>query len=60
MEARELFWDEKRKRLLYKGRSLRNLGWESWLVLQQWVSDDWGKVSKPTRRNRSQVSPFSN
>ena len=36
-----LGWDEKPKKVSYKGMRVRNLGRKSWLVLQEWVSDDW-------------------
>ena len=39
-----LGWDEKQKKVIYKGTRVRNLGRKSWLVLQEWVSDDWGKA----------------
>jgi len=37
----KLGWDEKQRHVVYKGKRVRNLGWKSWLVLQEWVSDDW-------------------
>jgi uncharacterized protein YuzE len=50
IEAGELRWDEKWNRLRYKKTTLHNLGRESWLVLLEWVSDDWGKAGISQRR----------
>jgi hypothetical protein len=43
-----LVWDEKQKKVIYKGTRVRNLGWKSWRILQEWVSDDWTRVRKDT------------
>ena len=43
--ARELFWDARLNRLAQKKEPYwgsANLGRESWLLLLEWVSDDWG------------------
>ena len=48
MAARELGWDKKLNRLIHPKYVYGiNLGWESWLLLLEWVSDDCGKVSQP-------------
>ena len=43
IQAGELVWCTKRKVILHKGKSRRALGVETWLALQEWVSDDWGR-----------------
>ena len=52
--AGELRGDEQWKRCIYKGRPVRNTGWESWQMLEYWASADWEKVSASQRdRQRS-------
>ena len=40
LATRKLYWDEKWKHVVSKGQSVRHLGWESWLALLEWVSED--------------------
>lgn len=52
----KFFWDEKRKQVLYKGISPRNMGRKSWLVLLEWASDDWEKRDAARETEREQRS----
>ena len=47
IDTRELRWNEDQKQITYKRSTLRNLGWESWLALQDWMSNKRGRRRKP-------------